>query len=372
LSHEAADTFNGAPAGLHRTSDHVKTGRFFLRLCAVRPARVKIGSPCHENEPFVAAGPPSTEGEIEMRILMVSAVMAATFALPAGAIAEPPKAAAPTAAVAETSNELRLCLAKDGVTPSQKLSACTAVVEQSGTPPQQLVRPLIARGVIFLQSEQSVDRAVKDFDQAILLAPSNGALFSLRALAYVKKEQYDRAIQDYDEEIRLDPKDSSGLVNRGDAYRAQGQYDRAIRDCDQAIAISSNLAAAFLSRAFAYRDKAQWDFDAYLHEGRYEDLAIQDCDQVLRLDPTNRDALIERGHLHVIRRQYDRALADYNEAIRLAPNYAIPLRDRGDLFRITGQYARAIADYRATLNLKPVDSFRRLVEKSIRELGGSV
>jgi tetratricopeptide (TPR) repeat protein len=306
-----------------------------------------------------------------MRILLVSAVMAAAFAVPAGAIAEPLKAAAPTTAVAEPSNELRLCLAKDGVTPSQKLSACTVVIEQNGTTSQQLVRALIARGMIFFPSPQDVDHAVKDFDQAILLAPSNAALFSLRALAYVKKEQYDRAIQDYDEAIRLDPKDPSGLVS-GDAYRAKGQYDRAIQDFGQAIAISSNLATAFLSRAFAYRDKAQWDFDAYLHEGRYEDLASQDCDQVIRLDPTNRDALSERGHLHVIRRQYDRALVDYNEAIRLAPNDAIPLRNRGDLFRITGQYPRAIADYRATLNLKLVDSFRKLIEKSIRELGGNV
>jgi tetratricopeptide (TPR) repeat protein len=311
-------------------------------------------------------------GEIKMRVLMVSAAMAATFALPARAIAEPPKVAAPAATIAEPSNELRLCLAKDGVTPSEKLSACTLVIEQSGTPSPQLVRALIARGMIFFPSQQGVDRAVKDFDQAILLAPSNAALFSLRGLAYVKKEQYDRAIQDYDEAIRLDPKDPSGFVNRGDAYRAKGQYDPAIRDYDQAIAISPNLAAAFLGRAFANRDKAQWDFDAYLHEGRYEDLAIQDCDQVIRLEPTSRDALSLRGHLYVIRRQYDRALADYSEAIRLAPNDAVSLRNRGDFFRITGQYARAIADYRATLNLKLVDSFRKLVEKAIRELGGSV
>jgi tetratricopeptide (TPR) repeat protein len=307
-----------------------------------------------------------------MRVLMASAVMAATFALPAGAIAEPLKAAPPAAATAEPSNELRLCLAKDGVTPSQKLSACTVVIEQRGAPSPQLVRALIARAMIFFPNPQDVDRAVKDFDQAILLTPSNAALFDLRGLAYVKKEQYDRAIQDYDEAIRLDPKDPMGLVNRGDAHRAKGQYDRAIRDFDQAIAMSSNLATAFLSRAFAYQDKAEWDFDAYLYEGRYEDLAIQDCDQVIRLDPTNRDALVERGHLHVVRRQYDRALADYNEAIRLAPDNAIPLRNRGDLFRITGQYASAIADYRATLGLKLVDSMRKLIEKSIRDLGGSV
>jgi tetratricopeptide (TPR) repeat protein len=371
LWHETADTFNGAPVRRGRITCNAGA----LLLAALRRSvsrGSRFGGPCRENEPLVAAGPPSTDGEIEMRVLMVSAVMAATFALPAGAIAEPLKAAPPAATIAEPSNELRQCLAKDGVTPSQKLSACTVVIEQSGTPAQQRVQALIARGMIFFPNPPDVDRAIKDFDQAILFNPGNGALFGLRALAYVKKEQYDRAIQDYDEEIRLDPKGSSGLISRGDAYRAKAQYDRAIRDFDQAIAISPNLTAAFLGRALAYRDKAQWDFDAYLYEGRYEDLAIQDLDQVLRVEPTNLDALGERAHLLVIRQHYDRALADYNEAIRLAPNYAIVLRNRGDLFRITGQYARAIADYRATLNLKLVDSFRTLVEKSIRDLGGGL
>jgi len=60
------------------------------------------------------------------------------------------------------------------------------------------------------------------------------------------------------------------------------------------------------------------------------------------------------------------AIAQSSNELRLS------LRDRGDLFRIAGQYARAIADYRTTLNLEPVDSFRKLVEKAIRELGGSV
>ena len=42
----------------------------------------------------------------------------------------------------------------------------------------------------------------------------------------------------------------------------------------QAVALDPTYAAAFFDRALAYQDKSQWDFDAYLNEGRYDDLAI--------------------------------------------------------------------------------------------------
>jgi tetratricopeptide (TPR) repeat protein len=105
------------------------------------------------------------------------------------------------------------------------------------------------------------------------------------------------------------------------------------------------LAAAFFGRGRAYQDKAQWDFDAYLNEGRYEDLAIRDYDEAIRLNPKNAAAFNNRGNLYLSKRKYDRAIQDYDEALRLDPNNALHLKNRANAFRITGQYRRAIADY---------------------------
>src|SRR6185503_10939840 len=97
-------------------------------------------------------------------------------------------------------------------------------------------------------------------------------------------------------------------------------------------------------RALAYQDKAQWDFDAYLNEGRYEDLAIHDYDRALQLSPKSAAAYNNRANARVSRREYDLALLDYQKALEFDPNNALYYKNRGNIFRILGQYDRAIAD----------------------------
>ena len=130
-------------------------------------------------------------------------------------------------------------------------------------------------------------------------------------------------------------------------------------------------AVAFFGRALAYQDKARWDFDAYLNEGRYEDRAIQDYDQAIRLDPNNAAAFNNRGNAYTRRRQYDRAIADYSEAIRLVPNNGATFNSRGYALRFVGQYGRAIADYRKALTLNIDEATKKQVETALKQLGAA-
>ena len=118
-----------------------------------------------------------------------------------------------------------------------------------------------------------------------------------------------------------------------------------------------------------WQEKAEWDFDAYVNEGRYEDRAIQDYEQVIRLAPNTRAAFNNRGNVYVSKRQYERALADFEQAMRLAPDDAMYYRNRGNVFRLMGQYDRAIADYRKALSLKADAPTRKFVEAALKELG---
>jgi tetratricopeptide (TPR) repeat protein len=136
-----------------------------------------------------------------------------------------------------------------------------------------------------------------------------------------------------------------------------------------AIEISPQYAVAFFRRGLAYQDKAQWDFDAYLNEGKYEDLAIRDYDEAIRLNPKNAPAFNNRGNAHVSKRMYDRAIQDFDEALRLTPDNALFLRNRANAFRIVGQYRSAIADYRKALSLKIDASTKNQIEKVLKELG---
>jgi tetratricopeptide (TPR) repeat protein len=131
------------------------------------------------------------------------------------------------------------------------------------------------------------------------------------------------------------------------------------------------LAAAYLARADAYEGKAQWDFDAYLDEGKYEDRAIADYGEAIRLDPNNAAAFRNRGVLNTRVRRYDRAIADFTDAIRLDPKVAAALYGRALALRYAGQYGRAVADYRKALALKLDDPSRRQIEMILKQLGAA-
>ena len=56
--------------------------------------------------------------------------------------------------------------AREGVSPEQRLAACTAVIDSGGATPQSLVGALISRGNIYLR-KRDYGGAIHDYDWAI-------------------------------------------------------------------------------------------------------------------------------------------------------------------------------------------------------------
>ena len=78
--------------------------------------------------------------------------------------------------------------------------------------------------------------------------------------------------------------------------------------------------------------------------GQY-DAAIQDYDQVIRLDPEYADAYHNRGYSYDEAGQYERAIQDYSEAILLDPQDADAYYNRGVSYHNLGQSAEAERDF---------------------------
>jgi len=276
-------------------------------------------------------------------------------------------AALSTAAGAESADDRRLCLAREGVSADQKLTACTALIESRRETPQGLVAAFNNRGIAY-HNKKDYDRAIADYSQMLRIESGNAAAFNNRGLSHQAKSLSDLAMQDYDQAIRLNPKYALAFVNRAVVHRIKSRFDDAIRDSSQAIAFNPNLFSAYFGRALAYQEKARWDFDAYLDEGRYDDLAILDYDQAIRLDPKNAAAFGNRGNIFARKRQYERAIADYSEAVRLAPDDWMTFKNRALALRYVGQYDRAIADYRKALTLNVDEATRKQVETALKQL----
>lgn len=72
-------------------------------------------------------------------------------------------------------------------------------------------------------------------DEHLALALNN------RGRAYFIKKDYDQAVRDYDRAISLQPSDSSALIGRGNAYLEKRHYERALADYEAAAEINPKV-----------------------------------------------------------------------------------------------------------------------------------
>jgi tetratricopeptide (TPR) repeat protein len=174
--------------------------------------------------------------------------------------------------MAQTSKEWRQCSGAEGAIADVVISGCSTVIQAGQGSPTQLATAFNNRGFI-----------------------------------YKFKGEYDRALEDYNQAILLNPSFASAYNNRGVIYRIKGDYERAIKDYDQAIWLDNNIPALFYNRAIAYTDKQ--DFDR----------AIADFEMVLRFNNKNALALYGRGVVRLKKGDSERGSADIADAKAINP-----------------------------------------------------
>jgi len=125
---------------------------------------------------------------------------------------------------------------------------------------------------------------------------------------------------------------AASFHNRGLAYGRGREHDLAIQDFDQAVRLNPNHADAFADRGGAYGDRREYN------------RAIQDFDGAIQLNPNHAGAFFGRAVGYVNKGNYDRAMQDYDRAIRLNPNHAGALRNRGRLSFDQGRFAGAVTE----------------------------
>jgi len=127
---------------------------------------------------------------------------------------------------------------------------------------------------------------------------------------------------------------------RGAAYRMQGEFNLAFQDYNQAIKLNPKFAQAYNNRGVAYDHKGEFD------------RALQDFDQAIKLKPS---ALthFNRGNAYLGKSQFDHAIDDYNQAIKLKPDFAAAYDNRCWARAVVGILKPALADCNEALRLSP-------------------
>ena len=151
------------------------------------------------------------------------------------------------------------------------------------------------------------DKAIENYNMAILLNPVFSEAYFNRALSYYQLKNFDKSIADYTKSMELDPQNPIIFNNRGDAFYRKQDFQSAVKDYDKAIQLNPNYLKAFYNRGLSY-------------------------------------ASIE---------EYEKAVEDFTKVIKLKADFAEAYHLRGLAYEYAGSIASAIADYEKALELNP-------------------
>ena len=172
-----------------------------------------------------------------------------------------------------------------------------------------------SRGLVYYRINE-IDKAIADYDQAILRSPIAEA-YEARGDAYTVKHEYDRAVADYTQAINRKP-------NNWQFYRARekdyllytGHIDAGLIDCHTMILLMMNSTNDVTPAAMS---EAYYDLGfAYERKGDHE-RAFLNYSKSIQANSKNEMSYIHRGLLYVWQAEYQNAASDYNEAIRINP-----------------------------------------------------
>jgi tetratricopeptide (TPR) repeat protein len=119
--------------------------------------------------------------------------------------------------------------------PELRVAPCSAVIEAPDTTPAARAEAYFLRGLAYWQSGQR-ERAVRDYDEAIRIAPQFGAALNNRADAYLKLGKASQGVPDIERALQIAPQDPIYNVTRGQIGQTLGDREGAMRDHEAAMA----------------------------------------------------------------------------------------------------------------------------------------
>ncbi|MFH1369374.1 MAG: tetratricopeptide repeat protein [Elusimicrobiota bacterium] len=143
------------------------------------------------------------------------------------------------------------------------------------------------------------------------------------------------------DELKQYPKFVYALNNRGLAYGEKGRFDLAFDDFQKAIQLDPGFVHAYNNRANIYKRRKEIR------------KAFADYDKTVELNGAYQEAYLNRGSLFEDTGRYEKAVFDYSKVIELDPNNALAHYNRGNVYAVRKEYEKALADYNSAINIEP-------------------
>ncbi len=149
---------------------------------------------------------------------------------------------------------------------------------------------------------------------------------------------WDTAVFEMNERIRKSPR-AENYALRGIARLSHADYLRAIEDFNEVLRRNPNDAGALVNRGNAWR---------FLRD---EKKAIADYTRAITMDPRHFLALNNRAIAQTTLKNYERARKDLVAAIALNPKYAEAHNNLGIVFQEQGKLSDAVAEFTRAIEL---------------------
>lgn len=175
----------------------------------------------------------------------------------------------------------------------------------------------------------------------------------------------DSAIRLFERAVEADASFALGYSALGEAHWAKYRLDHdsrwideAVKDCKRAAELNNQLPAVYVTLALVHNGKGQTN------------LALQEVQQALKLEPLNPDALLAEAAVYSSMGQQDRAESTYRKAKVLRPQYWGGYYELGVFYYRQRRYPEAATEFEHVLEITPDNALAHATLGGVMQLLG--
>lgn len=220
--------------------------------------------------------------------------------------------------------------------------AITALTDALKQNPQH--QPARVRRAELQLNQENFEASLADWNQAIEMHGESANLLAGRASVLAAMGKQEQAVADLDQAILIEPNSISARRKRSELFQGMGDHNAAISDAGELLRLRPAEPQGLAIRA-----------TSLFQQKKFEEAAAA-FETAISNDPTNDDFVWKRAQCRLQLNQNELAVQDLDQLLTLNPAHKAGLKERCKLKEEAGSYASAVTDLNALLQIDPQDS----------------
>uniref|UniRef100_A0A669PR57 Tetratricopeptide repeat domain 6 n=1 Tax=Phasianus colchicus TaxID=9054 RepID=A0A669PR57_PHACC len=242
-----------------------------------------------------------------------------------------------------------------------------------------VLKVFINRGLLYMELGDYAN-ACEDLKEAALLSPGDSQIFQAIGTCHYRLNEFEDAVRSFNRVLRLEPISVEAYIGRGNSYMKKGHeadLEQAQKDflkaihlnpmCMKArICLGYNLQVTHQNELLCVQAKQNKGLIHYFPLTCIYLTAYCYYSEVLKLEPRNESAIMNRAVTNTILKNFEEAKEDFEKAVCLCPLSAAVYFNRANFYNALKQYELAEKDISTALSIQPNDATMYRLRADIR------